>query len=82
MPRRIPNKALIQTLKDAKVLLEQNITHQRWMITKCWDAVNFGATTQKAQEVEKSIRSIEDSARCARDIDHAVAALEQETDDE
>jgi hypothetical protein len=82
MSRKISNDVLKSVLTNAKRLIEDSIKHQRWMATTCLDAVNFGSdTTRLRKEREASIIAIEESARTSRDIDHALAALEQETDD-
>lgn len=84
MPRKIANKALIQTLKDAKDQMVLNVSHHKWMISSVWDCVSWGQDSgkRKKEEISKSLEAIELSTRSARDIDHAIAALEQEKDDE
>jgi hypothetical protein len=84
--RKISNEALKATLVDAQAIIVEGIAHQKWLAKNVWACVSFTGTIEETHkkrdgEIAKSIDRIAEMVRTSRDIDHALAALEQEVQD-
>lgn len=86
-PRKISNAALTQTCNDAIKVLKSDISNRRWMISTVLPVGNFGpdqieARKARDREIVIQFDQIEKSTRTIRDMEHAIAALDEEKDNE
>lgn len=77
MPRKIANKALIQTLQESITVARGLIQNARWLLLDVAKVARFDESVKKEQ-----LDHIERASRNIRDCEHAIAALEQEIDNE
>ena len=82
MPRKISAEALLATLTRAKRLHESSVKHHRWMINKAIPCIRWTIAADREGQTVTCLDAIELSTSNIRDIDHAIAALEQEKNDE
>ncbi len=80
--RKISNDALVTVLNAARDRLQKENVNRGWFITDVTGAVswNGGKDTGK-KEVEAQLKAIQSNTTTIRDIEHAIAALDEEKDD-